>query len=483
MIKFDFESKGSLVRIVKILLTLGLALSAACQANQEKPHIKETPSHYISMSDFDALPPGICTGPPSTKTLNIDRINHTVEGSIFPQIGPTLNHDDLLVFNIWFSPNQRCLISEAAHVPHPRKDTLRLWDLKTGQAIGEPMVHGGNIYGAAFSKDGSRFLSWGEDGFLRQWDSRSAMQLGQVMNHNGLIRAAKFNKDETRILSHSTWDRSARLWDANSGRQIGRTMKHNSTMNQSSYVSGATFNQDETKILTWTWGEAKLWDAKTGKRLYKFTKDKTNSRSIGQAIFVNDDKEVIIVAGSHLKFWSTETGKSLPPRINEYWGGRVNVLPGGNEILIAPNDSFRGAKLFDMKTGQKIGKPLHFNDNISDYEISSNNNKFLVGQRNGKAILREFSTGEDLIPPMVHDTKRFDNPYIYAKFSPDEQLIATSTLTSKPSVTKLWDAETGKQIGETLPGEGEFSASGKMLVTHDDVGNIRLWDISRAYTK
>jgi len=426
------------------------------------------------MSEFDALPPGICTGTSPTQMVHSDTLNETVEGNIFPQIGPTLNHDDLLIFEVWLSPNQRCLISQGSEAAPSQKDTLRLWDLKTGQAIGEPMVHDGRIYGATFNKDGSRILSWGVDGPMRQWDSRSAMQLGPAMKQSDLVEDAKYNKDETRILSHSSWDHSARVWDANNGRQVGKTLQHDGR------ISGATYNKDETKILTWSWQSVRLWDAKTNKQLYKFTKDKKNVASIGQAFFLNDDKEVVVAVDNNLKFWSTETGKPLPSRMDGYSGGRLKVLPGGEKISAVRNSN---AKIFDSKTGQQIGQTLKAYENIGSSVISSNNDKWLVGLRDGTAILGDFATGEFLIPKMIHHPRKTDNPDVKVKFSPDEQLIATSVLLREPSATKLWRAGTGEQVGETMPGEGEFSASGQMLVTHDDVGNIRLWDISRAYTK
>ena len=65
------------------------------------------------------------------------------------------------------------------------------------------------------------------------------------MKHDDSVSGAVFNQDETRILTWSD-DGTARLWDASDGSSIGQPMKHDSA------VIGAVFNKDETRILTWS---------------------------------------------------------------------------------------------------------------------------------------------------------------------------------------------------------------------------------------
>jgi WD40 repeat protein len=67
-----------------------------------------------------------------------------------------------------------------------------------------------------------------------------------------------------------------------------------------------------------------------------------------------------------------------------------------------------------------------------------------------------------------------------ATFSPDGGRIVTA---SKDGTARLWDAETGKPIGEPLEGHAvavtsvAFSPDGKRIVTASEDGTARVWKI------
>ena len=89
------------------------------------------------------------------------------------------------------------------------------------------MKHDSPVYGAAFTKDETRILTWSYDGTARLWEAKDGSPIGQPMKHDGAVSGAAFTKDETRILTWSG-DGTARLWEAKDGSPIGQPMKHDS---------------------------------------------------------------------------------------------------------------------------------------------------------------------------------------------------------------------------------------------------------------
>ena len=69
--------------------------------------------------------------------------------------------------SVAFSPDGKRIVSAS------RDNTLRLWDVHTGQSIGEPLQgHQSPVLSVAFSPDGNRIISASWDQTLRLWDAK-----------------------------------------------------------------------------------------------------------------------------------------------------------------------------------------------------------------------------------------------------------------------------------------------------------------------
>ena len=156
-----------------------------------------------------------------------------------------------------FSPDGTRLASGSSD------ETLRLWDVQTGQRIGQPLRgHGGDVLSVVFSPDGTRLASGGYDGTVRLWNAKTNQPLGApLQGHEGSVWSVAFSPDGTRLASGG-YDGTVRLWNAQNGQRIGKPMR----WHEKGQVRSVAFSPDGTRLVSGgedntlrLWPAPKVW--------------------------------------------------------------------------------------------------------------------------------------------------------------------------------------------------------------------------------
>jgi WD40 repeat protein len=110
--------------------------------------------------------------------------------------------------NVAFSPDSQRLVSGGA------ENTIKVWDVQSGQELQTLRGHSGDVYAVAFSPhDGGRWVASGsEDSTVKVWDSRSGELLRTFRGHTGLVCSLAFSRDGKRLYSGSR-DTTVKVWD------------------------------------------------------------------------------------------------------------------------------------------------------------------------------------------------------------------------------------------------------------------------------
>ena len=113
---------------------------------------------------------------------------------------------DLGVWQIALSPDGKILAAAAFD------DTVRLWDVSTGQMLRTLSGHAGQVMSLAFSPDGTMAVSASADTTIKIWEVSSGRELRTLNGHTDEVMSASFSPDGKMLASGST-DGTIRLWD------------------------------------------------------------------------------------------------------------------------------------------------------------------------------------------------------------------------------------------------------------------------------
>ena len=155
--------------------------------------------------------------------------------------------------------------------------TVRLWDGVTGQVLHSLTGHTSWVSSVAWSPDGRQLASGSYDQTVRLWDGVTGQVLHTLTGHTSLVLSVAWSPDGRQLASGSG-DRTVRLWDVTTGRQIRALEGHTDD------ISGISFSAD-SRILASKSGDGtvRLWKVDTWEEVISLYESSSNVISLGVA--------------------------------------------------------------------------------------------------------------------------------------------------------------------------------------------------------
>ena len=360
----------------------------------------------------------------------------------------------------------------------PRAVDSALYDLLLN--IGGVPLGGyeGGVSTLAFSPDSTWFASGAVDGRIHFWDVSTRKQidpasLEYLHNESGIVAVAV--SPDGRILAMGNGDGTVNLWNIESGAAVGGTLQ-----GHTGWVSPVVFSPDGRFLITADeQGLVIVWTA-SGEKLHELA---GHTDSITRVLIADDGTWVETVSNDgSSRNWDLSSPDPLQSDYTSSFGGDgsdfvvdIAMSPDQGQIAYAFDDQSVG--LWNLDAAEWVSPTLPQSAPV--FRIGYRPDGMLVvvtgGSQSTEATLWNTATAEET--KVGTQTRNVWD----SRLSPDGSWLATQEPES-PEI-RVWDLLNFAPEPIVLRGHEStvwpftFSPNSKWLVTGDEAGSIRLWDL------
>ncbi|MCH7685794.1 MAG: WD40 repeat domain-containing protein, partial [Planctomycetes bacterium] len=233
------------------------------------------------------------------------------------------------------------------------KPTLSIYDLETGQAVASMHGHTKSIWSVAWSPDGKRIASGGNDQTVKVWDRSTNEIICTLAGHENSVHALAWNPAGTRIASGSR-DGTIRIWDVAKQEEIVR-LEHGG-----GFVDSVAWRPDGQLIVSASPMEGlKMWNVETWTEASQDASLRGIANSVSPYCVAWDaDGKRLAVAGLGQDgqpvaiVWDRETKQHL--RLHGHRREVLSVAWSHDGAKLATGSFDKTVRIWDAATGQQL---------------------------------------------------------------------------------------------------------------------------------
>lgn len=251
-------------------------------------------------------------------------------------------------------------------------DTIKVWNLQTGNLLTTLRGHSRAVNTLAFSPDGKLLVSGSDDYTVRIWDIYASRLLRTLSGHTRDVTAVAISPDGQLLISGGE-DRAIRIWQTATGKHI------KSPFGVSSMVRSLAVSPDNSLFASAGMDRRiRLWSMHTAERTLEFL---AHMGAI-QAIAISPNSQILASAGKDraVRLWALPDPKGKEIRTLSGHSRDVNAVaftPDGRLLLSASSD--KTICIWDVATGNLIDTLTEHVDVIHSLAVCSDSKTFISG--------------------------------------------------------------------------------------------------------
>jgi len=357
--------------------------------------------------------------------------------------------------------------------------TLRLWDLESGQTIRTLEGHTGSVSAVAVAPDGRRAVSASKDKTLRLWDLGTGQTLRTLEGHTDWVSAVAMTPDGRRAVSASE-DQTLRVWDLEGGQTIETLEGH------TNWIRAVVVTPDGRRAVSASDDRTlRLWDLGTGQTI-RTLEGHTGSVS-AVAVMTDGRRAVSGSADRTLRLWDFESGQTI--RTLEGHTGSVNVVAVTTDGRRAVSASWnkttsfwslpsehKALRLWDLESGQTIRTLEGHRNWVSAVAVTPDGRRAVSASDDQTLRLWDLESGQTLCTLEGHT-----GSVNAVAVTPDGRHLVSG---SEDNTLRLWDLESGKEIatftGESDMGSCAVAPDGRTIIGGDQSGRVHFLRVVEA---
>ncbi|KAG1871581.1 hypothetical protein F4604DRAFT_1955755 [Suillus subluteus] len=325
--------------------------------------------------------------------------------------------------------------------------SIALWDTFSGQMMGQPLTRDqGAIYALAFSPDGTRLISGGQNCTIIMWNVQAAsVVLDPPATHTKTVLCLAFSRDGLRYASGSR-DGTIRIWDAASGRMALEPFR-----GHSGGVYSVAFTPDGTRIVSGSDDKhVCVWDVQASSSLNRSREESMPIKLCGHhstvfSVAVSPDGQFIASASNDttVRLWSLESREELshlvrqhrmPVRCVAFWQqyGRLRLVTGAKDATV---------RIWDTESVGSMGVARKHKGLVSHLAFSQDGQRIVSGSLDGTVRVWDPITGQCLLGPL----KLEQQVHSVALPADNVRILAAD----RKGAVFAWDATTGGHLPAT----------------------------------